>query len=197
MYELQHVRHAVSANKIVGPAFDVRIVFGEVIGAFLNDGHKPRLIRQPSGNIDTEIRHLARADDVGRVTGVSAAGNFLGSFGAARSLGEDRPPPRRSKGSAVVQTPEKSGLPSASRGAGANIFTPPSGLRGTPLVGYSNHCAASGTDTNDGARRRRRVLARCAKRGIAPAYINRASGKRRGGYKLSSMRAMSPQPGIE
>jgi hypothetical protein len=35
---------------------------------------------------------------------------------------------------AVAQMPEKSGLPSASRGAGAAMFTVPSALRGTPAV---------------------------------------------------------------
>jgi hypothetical protein len=38
-------------------------------------------------------------------------------------------------GSPVIQIPEKSGLPSAIRGAGADMFTLPSAFRGTPAVG--------------------------------------------------------------
>jgi hypothetical protein len=45
---------------------------------------------------------------------------------------------------ALIQIPEKSGLPSCIRGAGAAISTEPSGLRGTPFVGLSSHCAAKG-----------------------------------------------------
>ena len=52
--------------------------------------------------------------------------------------GLDNPSVRR-LGSAVIQMPEKSGLPSARRGAGADMFTLPSALRGTPAVGYLNH----------------------------------------------------------
>ena len=42
-------------------------------------------------------------------------------------------------GSAVVQMPEKSGWPSASRGAGACMSTVPSALRGTPAVVWFSH----------------------------------------------------------
>jgi hypothetical protein len=45
-------------------------------------------------------------------------------------------------GSPVIQTPEKSGLPSAIRGEGADMFTLPSAFRGTPGVGYFTHWAA-------------------------------------------------------
>ncbi len=43
------------------------------------------------------------------------------------------------------QMPERSGLPSAARGAGAARFGLPSGSRGTPGVGYLSHCADTGT----------------------------------------------------
>ena len=56
-------------------------------------------------------------------------------LGLAASLGLDKPPVRGILGSPVIQTPEKSGLPSAIRGAGADIFTLPSAFRGTPAVG--------------------------------------------------------------
>jgi hypothetical protein len=48
--------------------------------------------------------------------------------------GLDKPDVRR-LGSPVIQMPEKSGLPSAIRGAGAVMFTLPSAFRGTPAVG--------------------------------------------------------------
>src|SRR5215472_7891577 len=41
----------------------------------------------------------------------------------------------------VSQMPEKSGLPSAVRGAGADKLGFPSAALGTPAVGYFNHCA--------------------------------------------------------
>jgi hypothetical protein len=47
---------------------------------------------------------------------------------------------------ARIQTPEKSGLPSAVRGAGASIRTLPSASRGTPAVGNFGHCAATDTE---------------------------------------------------
>jgi hypothetical protein len=40
--------------------------------------------------------------------------------------------------------PEKSALPSAVRGVGAVRFGFPSGVRGTPGVGYDDHCATTG-----------------------------------------------------
>src|SRR5262249_48247256 len=40
------------------------------------------------------------------------------------------------------QMPDKSGLPSAVRGAGAERFGLPSGKRGTPGVGWLIHCCA-------------------------------------------------------
>jgi len=57
---------------------------------------------------------------------------FCGCLGLAASLGLDKPPGRGKLGSPVIQTPEKSGLPSASRGEGADISTLPSAFRGTP-----------------------------------------------------------------
>jgi hypothetical protein len=50
-------------------------------------------------------------------------------------LGLDKPPGRGILGSPVIQIPEKSGLPSAIRGVGADMFTLPSAFRGTPAVG--------------------------------------------------------------
>jgi len=41
--------------------------------------------------------------------------------------------------SAVIQTPDKSGLPFVSRGTGADRSTSPLGVRGAPGVGYLNH----------------------------------------------------------
>jgi hypothetical protein len=46
----------------------------------------------------------------------------------------------------VSQIPEKSGLPFAMRGAGADESTMPSAFRGMPAVGYVNHWAAVGVD---------------------------------------------------
>ena len=66
-----------------------------------------------------------------------------GSLGLAASLGLDKPPVRRTLGSPVAQIPEKSGLPSAMRGEGADMSTLPSAFRGTPAVGYFSHCAAN------------------------------------------------------
>src|SRR5213078_367143 len=43
----------------------------------------------------------------------------------------------------LCQIPDKSGLPSAVRGAGAARFGLPFGVRGMPGVGYFSHCAAS------------------------------------------------------
>src|SRR5260370_40902008 len=44
----------------------------------------------------------------------------------------------------VSQIPEKSGLPPAVRGAGADSSTIPSACRGTPPVCYFNHSALGG-----------------------------------------------------
>src|SRR4029453_19251530 len=46
-----------------------------------------------------------------------------------------------------AQIPERSGVPSAARGAGAGRFGLPWGRWGTPAVGYLIHCAAAGTDS--------------------------------------------------
>src|SRR5438093_10142273 len=48
----------------------------------------------------------------------------------------------------VSQIPEKSGLPPAVRGAGADRLTFWSAIRGTPAVGYFNHWAALGVDVH-------------------------------------------------
>src|SRR5215207_6677023 len=44
-------------------------------------------------------------------------------------------------GSAVIQTPDRSGLPLASRGVGAERSTSPPGVRGASGLGYLIHCA--------------------------------------------------------
>src|SRR5438093_752716 len=44
----------------------------------------------------------------------------------------------------LCHRPERSGLPSGVRGAGAVRFGLPSGVRGMPAVGYFSHCAGSG-----------------------------------------------------
>src|SRR5947209_5561126 len=67
---------------------------------------------------------------------------LLSSLGVSVAEG-----PGRRLGSAVVQIPEKSGLPSGMRGARAVMSTLPSGFRGTPAVGYFSHCAAKGVAT--------------------------------------------------
>jgi hypothetical protein len=54
-------------------------------------------------------------------------------------LGLDKAPVRRELDSPVIQIPDKSGLPSASRGAAADMSTPPSAFRGTPAVGFFIH----------------------------------------------------------
>src|ERR1700681_2358010 len=47
-------------------------------------------------------------------------------------------------GEILSHRPERSGLPSGARGAGATRFGLPSAVRGVPGVGWFNHCAASG-----------------------------------------------------
>ena len=47
----------------------------------------------------------------------------------------------------AVQSPDKSGLPFAIRGVGADRSTFPSVVRGAPGVASFSHCAATGTDT--------------------------------------------------
>src|SRR5438874_1722446 len=48
---------------------------------------------------------------------------------------------KKAFGFLTAQTPDRSGLPSASRGAAAVKFTLPSRVRGTPGVGRFGHCA--------------------------------------------------------
>src|SRR5882762_9491026 len=52
-------------------------------------------------------------------------------------------------GPAPLQTPVRSGLPSAVRGAGAAMLGVPSGRRGVPGVGYLSHCAAAVVERSD------------------------------------------------
>src|SRR5262249_41009055 len=47
-------------------------------------------------------------------------------------------------GDSLFHRPERSGLPSDVRGAGAERFGLPSAIRGIPGVGWVSHCAASG-----------------------------------------------------
>src|SRR6185436_9930372 len=47
-------------------------------------------------------------------------------------------------GEILFHRPERSGLPSGVRGAGAARFGLPSGERGIPVVGCVSHCAATG-----------------------------------------------------
>src|SRR5579862_3063045 len=75
--------------------------------------------------------------------GLGTSMGLGGSLESEVCLGLDKPA-RGELGSAVAQIPEKSGLPSAKWGVGADMFTLPSGLRGTPAVGYFTHWAASG-----------------------------------------------------
>src|SRR5262245_21807275 len=44
----------------------------------------------------------------------------------------------------ISHIPDKSGCPSMDRGAGAFSSGAPSAVRGTPAVGYFNHCADAG-----------------------------------------------------
>src|ERR1700694_13207 len=50
--------------------------------------------------------------------------------------------------SSVCQTPERSGLPSEERGAGAVRLGLPSRMRGVPGVGKFNHCACAQVERN-------------------------------------------------
>jgi hypothetical protein len=76
-----------------------------------------------------------------------------------RAAGLDNTPAGRILGSAVVQIPEKSGFPSASRGAGADVSTAPSTLCGTPAVGYCTHWA---TKSDEAEKRTRQPTATSA-----------------------------------
>src|SRR6185436_12381226 len=46
-------------------------------------------------------------------------------------------------GEILLHKPDRSGFPSAVRGAGADKFGLPSAVRGMPGVGYFSHCAES------------------------------------------------------
>jgi len=80
------MRHAVGANKVVGQTADVGIVFRQVIGAFLDDGHKPGLVGQSSRKIDADVRHLTRAYDGGGVAGGLGFDGALRIFGGCELL---------------------------------------------------------------------------------------------------------------
>src|SRR4051794_8749497 len=66
------------------------------------------------------------------------SGVVVGAGGAGGPPRPRPPPPAPAR----IQTPEKSTLPSAVRGAGASRFGFPSASRGIPGVGYSGHCAS-------------------------------------------------------
>src|SRR6266850_5982741 len=61
-------------------------------------------------------------------------------------------------GPAPLQTPVRSGLPSAVRGAGAAMLGAPSGRRGVPGAGYLSHCAAAVVERSDAKRARAAAL---------------------------------------
>src|SRR6185503_2303519 len=95
--------------------------------------------------------------------GVSTSLAVAGSA-AACSLGLDRLPVGRF-GSDVIHIPEKSGLPSVRRGAGAVMLTVPSALCGTPAVGYLIHCAGTAADVPEiASAARSRVVSRMSMR---------------------------------
>src|SRR5262249_33665609 len=64
----------------------------------------------------------------------------------ATSGGRPGAEPFGSAPSYLIQMPEKSGLPSAVRGAGAARLGLPSAPLGTPGNGYNGHCANSNGD---------------------------------------------------
>ena len=110
MYELQQMRQAVCAKKIVRQAPDVRIV-DRIVG------------------FDATVMAVG-SPGLSSTIGAAPAVAWL--------LGLDKAPVGRF-GSAVVHIPERSGLPSVNRGVGAAMFTLPSAFRGTPTVGYAIH----------------------------------------------------------
>ena len=77
-------------------------------------------------------------DDLIAVGSPGLSSAAAAALGVAGLLGLDSSPVGRLV-SAAIQIPEKSGLPSARRGVGADMFTLPSAFRGTPAVGYFNH----------------------------------------------------------
>src|SRR5213594_3786176 len=64
--------------------------------------------------------------------------------------------------------PDKSGLPSGVRGAGAARFGLPSSLRGMPGVGCFNHCAPSGVVNADKSTAKAIVFISCLLRIAQP-----------------------------
>src|SRR2546428_4919865 len=67
---------------------------------------------------------------------------------------------KRQRGPAPLQTPVRSGLPSAVRGVGAAMLALPSGRRGVPAVGYLSHCASAVVDRSDAKTARAAALDR-------------------------------------
>src|SRR6516165_3628725 len=81
------MRQPVGAKKIIRQAPNVRVVDRQVVGAPFDDGNQPRLIGQPSRQIDTDIRHLARGSDFTGVTRTLRAGGTLRIPGSRFLLG--------------------------------------------------------------------------------------------------------------
>src|SRR5437899_9921419 len=77
---------------------------------------------------------------------------------------------KRYRGPAPLQTPDKSGLSSAVRGAGAAMSGVPSGWRGVPGVGYLSHCAAALVDSSDTKTARAAALDRPTDRMGGPPF---------------------------
>src|SRR6266850_41375 len=67
---------------------------------------------------------------------------------------------KRYRGPAPLQMPDRSGLPSAVRGAGATRLGVPSARRGVPGVGYLSHWAAAVVGSSDAERARAAALNR-------------------------------------
>src|SRR4030095_4662177 len=63
------MRQAIGSQKVIGQASDVGIIYRVVLGALLDDGHKPRLIREPARKVNTDVRHLARARNCAGIAG--------------------------------------------------------------------------------------------------------------------------------
>src|SRR5689334_7307273 len=80
------------------------------------------------------------------------------------------------------QTPERSGLPLAARGPGAERLGLPSGVRGTPGVARLGHCAVSGASAAETTIKVASVLI-CD---LPPGIITKLSGGRAGGLSITA-----------
>ena len=102
---------------VLGPSGSGKSTLLNIIGALdaPTSGTVTVAGRTVTGASRTELAALRRE--------VVASRGLGGSFG------------RRGSTSSLVQIPEKSGLPSAVRGVGADISTVPSALRGAPAIG--------------------------------------------------------------